>query len=42
MARIENMATALPPHVVPQSLARAAYTMLFEGTPAAPAPRGAL
>ena len=34
MARIENMATALPPHVVPQSLARAAYTMLFAGTPA--------
>ena len=35
MARIENMATALPPHIVPQALARAAYTMLFEGTPAA-------
>ena len=34
MARIENMATVLPPHVVPQSLARAAYTMLFAGTPA--------
>jgi len=35
MARIEKIATALPPHVVPQSLARTAYSMLFAGTPAA-------
>lgn len=35
MARIENMATALPPYVVEQSLARDAYTMLFAGTPSA-------
>ncbi len=33
MARIENIATALPPYVVEQSLARDAYTMLFAGTP---------
>jgi len=35
MAQIESMATALPPHVVPQSVARAAYSLLFARTPGA-------
>lgn len=35
MTRIESMATAVPPNVVDQPLAKAAYTMLFAGTPTA-------